>query len=158
MARFARQFWLVKFDPNDDDNDPDEFFHRGTLTTWRVTRPPKNWANGDGVFFWEMSPTLAVVGIGEFQWPLPEKDWRGRTRFEVKHLSTRLRMPVGIEELRGLWSLRNAAFLKAGPQGTVFPVDQSQAADIHRRIVLANNAFARVWSEFVPKEVNRSLR
>jgi predicted RNA-binding protein with PUA-like domain len=143
----ARQFWLVKFDPYNDDNDPEGFFERRSTTRWRTRRLPKDCKNGDGVFFWEMSPTLGVVGLGEFQWQLDQVDAEDRWLFEVKHLSARLKHPVLIDELRQLSSMLNAAFLKSGPQGTVYRVDPAQAADIQKRVVSKNGAFRRLWPE-----------
>lgn len=149
--RLGRRFWVVKYSPYHESNHPNDFFVRGATTVWRTHRAPKDWMNGDGVFLWEMHPTLAVVGLGEFLWQLDEYDERGRSLFEVKHLSARLRKPIGIGELRQVPSLQDAAFLKAGPQGTVYSVDLPQAADIHQCVVNANNAFHRLWPECAPR-------
>lgn len=140
--------WIVKGRPA--ENDLREMIVAGRTNVWRTGRPPRGWASGDRLLFWEGSPTLQLVGLGELSEVLHGKTDEDLTLFEVRYSTSYLDHPIGIEVLRAVPELTDASFLKSGPAGTVFPLDEVQAAAANRLVLAANPEIEKVMQSFAP--------
>jgi hypothetical protein len=122
-------YWVVKGKPS--RNQWDEMLVPGTLDEWGTGKPPKAWAIGDRIFFWESGGKRRVIALGELAqtnlgyWP------DGTRKFEVRYLTTRLQTMPGIEELREIPDLAKASFLRP-VAGTLFLLAQSEAHALYR--------------------------
>ncbi len=101
--------WIIKGRP--DENSLQDWLVPGQGGTWHTRRPPRAWATGDHLFFWEATPALRIVGLGT----LCETDERGgangETLFRVEYRTGYFDHPVGI---------RRAPF-GAGARGGIVP-------------------------------------
>lgn len=67
------------------------------------------------------APVLELRGFGTIA-DISGPDREGVTRYRIRHDADPLSVP-GIESLRAKEALADASFLKAGPSGTVFPLE-----------------------------------
>jgi ASCH domain-containing protein len=118
------RFWVVKGKPS--RNDLQNMLSAGGRERWSTKKPPRDWADGDGVFIWEAAPALRVIGLACLVGIRPPNS-EGTTFFELMYLTGAFDAPLGIAALRSDAALRDASFLKAGAAGTVFPLSAGQA-------------------------------
>jgi hypothetical protein len=119
------RFWVVKGRPS--RNDLETMLVAGKTERWITRKPPRSWRRGDPVFFWKGAPALRLVGLGRIE-TIQERDQRGDSYFGLRYLTSSLRHPLSINELRSDRVLRSASFLKAGAAGTLFALNSPQAA------------------------------
>jgi hypothetical protein len=122
------------------------------VDVWRTARPPRAWASGDRIFFWESAPKLRIIAIGT----LADPDWgqndSGEKLFRVRYLSRRLRSMPTIHELRSLPIVNESSFLKAGPATTVLALTQPQAQAILSLLAARNADVAAIWPSPLPAD------
>jgi predicted RNA-binding protein with PUA-like domain len=109
----------------------------GTLEPWVTRKPPRDWSEGDGVFFWKSAPALRLVGLGRIESVHPRNEI-GESWFDLRYLTAPLDAPLTIDELRADPVVGDASFLKAGAAGTVFPLTGAQARHLLRRLAAVN--------------------
>ena len=63
LSLFGRRAWVIKGQPA--RNHFASTLRAGAWDRWFTKRPPRAWARGDALFFWESAPALRLVGIGE---------------------------------------------------------------------------------------------
>jgi predicted RNA-binding protein with PUA-like domain len=129
------RFWIIKGNPA--RNDLDTMLVPGQLEPWVTRKPPRDWAEGDGLFFWKSAPALRLVGLGRIESVRP-RNAGGDTWFDLRYLTAPLEAPLSIAELRADPVVGDASFLKAGAAGTVFPLTDGQARHLLRRLAAAN--------------------
>jgi hypothetical protein len=95
------------------------------LTSGTRVGPPKTWAAGDRLLFWEAAPKLRVAGLGVLT-ALPEARRDGDVTFHVQYLTRHIRLSPTLAELKQDPVIQTAAFVKSGAAGTVFPVSDDQ--------------------------------
>ena len=100
---------------------------------WLTARPPRDWNEGDLLFFWKGAPACEVVGLGELMRTEPKA-----RRFQVRYTSSMFERPLSLENCRRDPVLRTASFVKAGAGGTVFPLTPDQATRL-RSLVRREN-------------------
>jgi len=125
------RFWIVKGNPS--RNNLDKMLVVGKVEDWVTRKPPRDWAVGDGVFFWKGAPALRLVGLGRID-ALRGADANGETWFDLLYMTASIETPLGIEELRSDPVVGTASFLKAGAAGTVFPLTDAQAERLLRLV------------------------
>ena len=136
--------WIVKGKPA--DNDLSAMLVPGRQGTWHTRKPPKDFAPGDRLVFWEASPTLKVVGLGVLGSFEEQND--GETHFGV-HYRTRYYDDLpGIAELRAAAVMSNAAFLKSGPSGVLFELSDDQARFIYAKCTEREPELRGTWPEW----------
>lgn len=137
--------WVVKGRP--DRNDFAAMMRPGGTGMWRTSKPPRQWAVGDRLFFWSSSPDKCVVGLGELAELSAGRSRGGDTAFEVRYLSGRLSHPVTQQQARNATALRSAAFLKAGPSGTLYKLSSIQASALLGLVRANNPDVSADWNE-----------
>lgn len=139
------RFWIVKGRPS--RNDLSEMLAPGKIEPWVTRKPPRDWAAGDGVFFWKSAPALELVGLGRIH-ALPGADEEGNTWFHLRYATAPLESPLGIKELRADDVVGDASFLKAGAAGTVFPLTPGEASRLLRLLRRGNPGLRGLeWGE-----------
>jgi hypothetical protein len=118
------RFWIVKGNPA--RNDLDTMLAPGRVEPWVTRRPPRDWATGDGVFFWKSAPALRLLGLGRIE-ATRAPNAGGESWFDLRYLTAPAESPLGIETLRADPVVGDASFLKAGAAGTLFPITVVQA-------------------------------
>ena len=141
----APNYWVVKGRPS--ENDFEAWLKPGNRDVWRTMRPPKAWVKGDRLFFWRTSPSLDVVGLGEFLGQTPPNRQGENTIFRVKYLCPMLSRPVSIKELRSSRVMRGASILKAGPSGTVFRLTPQQGRHLYKAVCRRNPFVRDIWPD-----------
>jgi hypothetical protein len=131
----TRRSWLVKGQPK--RNDFERWLVPGRRMPWHTARPPRNWREGDLLFFWKGAPACEVVGLGELVRKEP-----GHGRFHVRYLSRMLEQPISLHACRRDRELRSASFVKPGAAGTVFPLTADQAKRLHTMVRRKNPRFS----------------
>jgi predicted RNA-binding protein with PUA-like domain len=129
------RFWIIKGNPA--RNDLDAMLVPGQLEPWVTRKPPSDWAEGDGVFFWKSAPALRLVGLGRIESVRPRNE-SGDTWFDLRYLTAPLEAPLSIADLRADPVVGDASFLKAGAAGTVFPLTDAQARHLLHRLTATN--------------------
>lgn len=129
-------YWICKGRP--DLNDFDEMLVPEEKECWRTAKVPKTLTKGDRVFFWESSPKLRLLGLGEVTRPDCGKNKDGDKLFEIRYLTRRLESMPGIVELRGVPFVNQAQFLKPGPSSTLTPLNSEQAVTLFTLLALRN--------------------
>jgi predicted RNA-binding protein with PUA-like domain len=118
------RFWIVKGKPS--LNDLSTMLEPGIVEPWVTRKPPREWAAGDGIFFWKSAPALCILGLGRIT-AVHAPDENGASWFDLLYLTAPLEAPLTIHELRADPVVSGASFLKAGAAGTVFPLSDAQA-------------------------------
>jgi predicted RNA-binding protein with PUA-like domain len=129
------RFWIVKGNPS--RNDLDTMLAPGKIEPWVTRKPPRDWASGDGIFFWKSAPALRLVGLGRIE-SVHAPDDSGNSWFDLRYLTSPLEVPLTLSELRRDAVVGEASFLKAGAAGTVFPITDRQAHHLVRRLAKGN--------------------
>ena len=75
-------FWVLK--AKRSRTDLASVVRAGRQATWGTKRPPKRWKPGDGVFLWQSSPVLEMLGFGTIV-DIPDRDRHDESRFEVEY-------------------------------------------------------------------------
>jgi hypothetical protein len=142
----GQQYWVVK--GRRDQNDFESMLQPGRRDSWRTSRPPRAWAAGDRLFFWESSPARHVVGLGTLlSVPVGNHARRREIRFGVRYLTRVLDHPVSQEALRAVPAVQGASFLESGPSGTLFPLTKAQAEALLALVRRQNPALRVDWPE-----------
>lgn len=145
------RYWIVKGRPS--ENDLLAWLRPGRADQWHTGRPPKAWAVGDRLFFWEAAPKLRIAGLGVLT-GLPQKRRAGDVTFHVRYLTRYIRFSPTLAELKQDPVIQTAAFVKSGPSGTVFPISDDQARRLVALLVRDNPELNTVWpdleEQFVP--------
>jgi predicted RNA-binding protein with PUA-like domain len=131
------RFWIVKGNPS--RNDLDTMLAPGKVEPWVTRKPPRDWAAGDGIFFWKSAPALRLVGLGRIE-SVRGIDDDGNSWFDLRYLTGPLEVPLTLGELRADTVVGDASFLKAGAAGTVFQVTDVQARHLLRQLAKSNHA------------------
>ncbi|MEP7135416.1 MAG: HNH endonuclease [Chloroflexota bacterium] len=147
-------YWIIRGRPT--ENKFDEMLIPNRDGNWRTARPPKEWHNGDRLFFWASSPIKAIIGFGELGKFAKEKNKEGDIRFEVRYLTNVFGNPVRIEELRKHSLTHQASFLKIGPTQTVMPLTQQQGEALYH-LVISKNPGHSIWKDIPPESIFREL-
>ena len=126
----------------------------GVSDCWETGRAPKQWAADDRLFFWESSPSKCLVGMGTLERPFDGYNANDKVRFAVKYLTKRIDVVIEQTELRSLPALKEASFLKAGPAGTVFPLDYKMAAVMYNLIIQRNPKLAKTWPDLLRSKLS----
>jgi hypothetical protein len=137
MSVAGRRCWVVK--GRAERNDFASVLRAGSCDRWFTKRPPRAWTRGDVVFVWESSPALRVVGVGLLVGFGTEGE---DTVFLVRYVTDLLTNPVALSTIRAVPSLATASFTRAGAAGTVFPLDEAQAAQLAALVDDANRGLA----------------
>lgn len=116
-------YWIVKGSPA--ENDWDSMLRSKRPAEWHTARPPRAWASGDRLFFWESTPNLRIIAVGTLVDPDFSSD-SGEKLFRVRYLTRRLSSMPTIHELRNLPIVSESSFLKRGPATTVLALTQPQ--------------------------------
>ena len=144
----AKGFWIIKGNPA--RNDLDSMLAPGKDEPWVTRKPPRDWAEGDAVFFWKSAPALRLVGLGRIE-SVRAPDDDGDSWFDLRYLTGPFEAPLSIAELRADAVIGDASFLKAGAAGTVFPLTEAQARHLLRWLTRTNptlRGFA--WDDEAP--------
>jgi predicted HNH restriction endonuclease len=136
-------YWVVK--GNSARNDWSAILRPGNTGKWRTKRPPKLWENGDRIFFWESTPKLRIVAIGNLVDTNCGKSRSGDKFYRVKYLTRQLASMPAINELRRFPILSKASFLKTGPAVSVFPLTEEQGQFILQLLASRNPAILKIW-------------
>jgi hypothetical protein len=136
-------YWVLKGQPS---NNFESELRPGRLSRWHTKKPPAKWEVSDRLICWEGAPKLWVVGLAELVNPLVRKE-EGETLFQVKYLTRVLASRPTITELRLVPIVQEAAFLKAGPAGTVHRISDDQAKLLVRLIYARNPGLPIVWAD-----------
>lgn len=124
------------------ENNFDEMLVPGEVTAWRTQKPvPNIMTPGDKVFIWASSPWRRLIGVAEFESPVPQKDADGNNRFRLRYLTRPLAVPLGIGPLRRDRVLNEEgmpSFLKSGAAGTIFRLTMAQGERIAALLGEAN--------------------
>src|ERR1017187_6354641 len=114
-------------------------------------RQPKQLTRGDRFFLWDNS--LRVIGLAAVTDPRAGETKSGRQLFQLQYLTEYVGHPPGIEELRRIPMLKEAAFLKSGPTGVIpLPLEQ---AEVLFGILRASNptlSLEKLWPDLLPNE------
>jgi predicted HNH restriction endonuclease len=145
MLENNMRYWVVKGRPREFSED--SYYKPGARGRWWTGKPPKDLARGDRLLFWKAAPSLRLVMLGKLVRVLKEKDEYGDTNFDVIYLTHLFENPISIAELRQSFAKNLPSFLKAGPSGTVFPLNHEQGEELFRIIVEHNPEISDVWSD-----------
>jgi hypothetical protein len=147
-------YWVVKGRRNwpvgegQEENQWAEVLEPGRRVGWVTKRLPLAAAEGDRVFYWMAAPDTCVIALGVIRALSRDRDAEGLYHFTVETLTERFHRPLTQEELRRDPLLAGASFLKAGPAGTLFPLTESQARQLHSLAAHANAPGPEVWDWF----------
>lgn len=139
------KYWVIKGSPR--SNDWDNMLKPGDTGLWHSYRIPKPLARGDRVFFWESSPKLRVIAIGQVVDELVRRNADGLGIYGVRYLTRRFHDMPGIERLRRMRDLADVSFLKAGPATGIFPLTQTQGQLLLRLLRSGNPSARQVWTD-----------
>ncbi|MGH9512905.1 MAG: HNH endonuclease [Terriglobales bacterium] len=109
----------------------------GKRARWWTGVRPRDLAFDDGIFLWESSPGLRIVGLSKITKPDAGSDEKIK-HFEQQYLTRKLPYSPTIKELRGIPILQDAIFLKAGPASVLSRLTALQA-EILLAILRARN-------------------
>lgn len=139
-------YWVCKGRPA--RNDFRKYLVPGRIDQWNTRRRPGLLAAGDRVFFWESSPALRLVGLGVITNANLGKGEDGDDLFELRYLTTYFADAPGIEELRQMPIVREAAFLKSGPATTLTRLLPEQAEVLFQFLCARNPGLSlgKVWA------------
>jgi predicted RNA-binding protein with PUA-like domain len=135
-------YWVIK--GNSRENDWEQMLRPGGTAIWHTKRPPKLWNRGDRIFFWESTPKLRIIAIGNIVETDFKKDRYGQQLYKVKYLTRRLSSMPSIHELRAFPILSEVSFLKAGPATGVFPLNFEQGQFILQLLAARNPIISKI--------------
>jgi hypothetical protein len=87
--------------------------------------------------------------MGTLELPFDGYNANDKVQFAVKYLTKRIEVVIEQNELRSLPALKEASFLKAGPAGTVFPLDYKMAALMYNLLIQRNPELAKIWPDLL---------
>lgn len=120
-----------------------ENLRAGARWRWFTRRLPLRMAAGDRLFFWMAYPDSQLVGLAVVVSLDEAQDAMGHVRVEVETIVGPLVAPLDRRTLLVDEVLAGASFLKSGPSGTFYPLDDARAEQLWRRAAAVDPAVAR---------------
>jgi hypothetical protein len=108
-----------------------------TTDTWWTRRRPTQLEPKDRMFIWKGGDAPFLIGMGDCLSVRETKNRKGNYTFVVRYISDAFDSKLTIKNLRRDSVLRNAAFLKVGPSGTLFRLSSIQGKHLESLVVRA---------------------
>jgi hypothetical protein len=136
--------WVVK--GRERRNDFERMLVPQARGPWITGKPPRAWAAGDFVFLWESAPGSRIIGLARLT-NTDLGEYEGDHQFELEYLTGLLAHPVRSAVLKDDDVLGSASFLKAGPAGTLFPINDAQSVRLAHLVTDENPSCAGVLED-----------